>query len=114
MAIMVFVRQRFPVRRKRGDRNGFSFVEPTIREAMAELARWYAADLEIAGSSSFMHAEFFDHDQFRVNPRNTKPFRIVTSAPRAPMGAAVERPAIDDRLFSPRQTLEAAVFTRLS
>ena len=59
MAIMVFVRQSFPVRRKRGDRNGFSFVEPTIGEAMAELARWYAADLEMGGTSSFVQAEFF-------------------------------------------------------
>jgi hypothetical protein len=114
MAIMVFVRQQFPVRRKRGDRNGFSFVEPTIREAMAELARWHAADLEIAGSSSFVQAEFFDHDQFRANPLNTKPFRIVTSIPRAPTGAVAERLVTDDRLVSPRETLEAAIFTRLS
>ena len=115
MAIMVFVRQQFPVRRKRGDRNGFSFVETTVRKAMAELARWHAADLEIAGSNSFVQAEFFDHDQFRANPLTTKPFRIVTSVSRAPTGAVVvEWLVTGDRLASPRQTLEAAVFSRLS
>jgi hypothetical protein len=68
----------------------------------------------MGGSSSFVQAEFFDREQFRADPLNTKPFRIIISVPRAPSGAMVERLVIDDRLISPPEMLEAAAFTALS
>jgi hypothetical protein len=56
-------------------RGGFSFTEPTIAEAKAYLATWRKA--EIAGSPSFMRAEFYEAEAFNADPLNVKPFAII-------------------------------------
>jgi hypothetical protein len=78
MMIQVFVRQRFSVRKRRGDRNGFAFREPTLGNAKRELGRWRAADLAAGdGVTSFVQAEFYDHEAFQADPVNAKAFLVI-------------------------------------
>ena len=99
MAIQVFVRQQFRVRRKRGDRNGFSFVARDLAAAKRELGEWIAADVAIVGdrSTSFAGADFYDLDAFRADPLNARP--VATMLPvKSADGKPIERMVTSGRL----------------
>ena len=75
--IMVFVKQRFNVKRRRGDRDGFSFHADDIKSAKKELGQNRAAAIAIAGSDSFVSATFYDRDAFLADPLHTKPLLVI-------------------------------------
>jgi hypothetical protein len=77
--IQVFVRQRFGVKKVRGDKAGFAFREDNLKAAKKELGRWRATELAIAGSSSFVQAEFYDYAAFQADPLNVKPLMIIAA-----------------------------------
>jgi hypothetical protein len=79
MRIMVRINQEFPLRARKLRKGGFRMNADSMVEALAEIARWRAADIEIAGSSSFAGALLYDLDAFDRDPLHAKPIRTIAA-----------------------------------
>jgi hypothetical protein len=101
IAILVRVNQRFLVKQRRGDRDGFSFVAPDLGTAKKELGEWIAADIAIVGdgSTSFAGAIFYDQDAFRRDPRHCRPLATMEPVANA-NGHPIERMVTSGQLCS--------------